>query len=541
MVKADIILSSQHVFTGLQDEPIKATIAIKDNKIIEIGPKEEILSIIGDQTKVFDLEEELIIPGFHDFHMHIMMGSILQKDSAKLFDATSEEDVAEIVAKFAETRPNDEWIFGVGWDHTNWKKKALPHRTTLDKYISDRPVLLFNAEVHYAWINSKAIELIQLTKDTPDPEYGEIGKDENGELTGLLFEHAIGHATEHAYKLPKEKGVKLFQGFLNETKKLGITSVNDLYGAKIAPNQLDDLEIFKEFDREGLLTTRIHFSPELKMDLAIAKELQINYQSDKLTFSGLKQFIDGVVTSHTAFLLDHYKDRPETKGGTTYPSKTIKQLVKKADKEKFQIRFHAIGNGAVRLALDAFEEARNVNGERDARHVIEHVEVLHPDDVHRFKDLGVIASFQPKHIELMESAAYTARISEKQQPLYYPIKTIVDTGAKTAFGTDFPVVPLNPMMGIYQAITRKDLNGKAWQKSEGVTLAQALKFYTATPAFGSFREKELGTLEAGKIADIVVLNKNLFSISTEEILETEVKMTIMDGKVVYENQVVPTV
>ncbi|MFB3168557.1 amidohydrolase [Neobacillus sp. 179-C4.2 HS] len=541
MVKADIILSSNHVFTGVQDEPIKATIAIKDNKIIEIGPKEEIFSLMGDKTKVFDMEEELIIPGFHDFHMHIMMGSILQKDSAKLFDAASEEEVAEIIAKFAETRPNDEWIFGVGWDHTNWKKKVLPHRTTLDKYISDRPVLLFNAEVHYAWVNSKAIEMIQLTNDTPDPEYGEIGKDENGELTGLLFEHAIGYATEHAYKLPKQKRVQLFQDFLIETKRLGITSVNDLYGAKIAPNTLDDLEIFKEFDRKGLLTTRIHFSPELKMDLAEAKELRINYQSDKLTFSGLKQFIDGVVTSHTAFLLDPYKDRPETKGETTYPPDTIKQLVKKADKEKFQIRFHAIGNGAVRLALDAFEEARNENGERDARHVIEHVEVLHPDDVHRFRELNVIASFQPKHIELMESKAYTARINEDQKPLYYPIKTIVDTGAKIAFGTDFPVVPLNPMMGIYQAITRKDLNGKAWQKSEGVTLAQALKFYTATPAFGSFREKELGTLEVGKKADIVILNKNLFSISAEEILETEVKMTIMDGRVVYENQFVPSV
>ncbi|MDQ7864641.1 amidohydrolase family protein [Peribacillus frigoritolerans] len=181
MVNADIILSGQHVFTGLQDKPIKAAIAIKDNKMIKIGSKEDIMSFLGDQTKVYDFEEGLIIPGFHDFHMHIMMGSILQKDSAKLFDAASEEDAAKIVAEFAETRPNDEWIFGVGWDHTNWKNKVLPHRTTLDKYICDRPVLLFNAEVHYAWINSKAMEMILLTKDTPDPEYGEIGKDENGE------------------------------------------------------------------------------------------------------------------------------------------------------------------------------------------------------------------------------------------------------------------------------------------------------------------------------------------------------------------------
>ncbi|WP_340372943.1 amidohydrolase [Peribacillus sp. FSL E2-0218] len=541
MGKADIVLSGQHVFTGLQDEPIQAAIAIKENKIMEIGSIEEITSLIGDQTKVYDMEDGLIIPGFHDFHMHIMMGSILQEDSAKLFTAASEEEAAKMVGEFAETRPNDEWIFGIGWDHTNWKNKVLPHRSTLDQYICDRPVLLFNAEVHYAWINSKAIEKIQLTRNTPNPEYGEIGKDENGELTGLLFEQAIGFASEHAYKLPKEKREKLFQVFLNETKRLGITSVNDLYGAKIAPNPLDDLEIFKEFDQKGLLTTRIHFSPELKMDLADAMELQTNYQSDKLTFSGLKQFIDGVVTSHTAFLLDHYKDRPDTKGGTTYPAETIKQLVLRADKESFQIRFHAIGNGAVRLALDAFEDARNANGERDARHVIEHVEVLHPDDVHRFKELNVIASFQPKHIELMESEAYTARISEKQQPLYYPVKTIVDTGAKIAFGTDFPVVPLNPMMGIYQAITRKDLAGKAWQESEGITVAQALKSYTNIPAFGSFREKELGTLEAGKIADIAVLDKNLFSISTEEILETKVKMTVMDGKIVHESQAVQRV
>lgn len=541
MEKADIILSSNYVFTGLEDVPKKATIAIKNNKIIAIGSKDEMIPLIGVQTKEYNMEEQLIIPGFHDFHMHIMMGSILQNDSAKLFDAESEEEAAELLAEFAESRPDDEWIFGIGWDHTNWDEKVLPHRKTIDKYISDRPVLLFNAEVHYAWINTKAIEIIQLTKNTPDPEYGEIGKDKYGNLTGLLFEHAIGYATEYAYKIPKEKRKKIFQGFLNESKRYGITSVNDLYGAKIAPNLLDDLEIFKEFEKEGLLTTRIHFSPELKMDLDEAKELQTNYQSDKLSFSGLKQFIDGVVTSHTAYLLAPYKDRPETKGETTYPAEQIRQLVKKADKEGFQIRFHAIGNGAVRLALDAFEEAKRENGNRDARHVIEHVEVLHPEDVDRFEDLGIIASFQPKHIELMECGAYTARIGEEQLPLYYPIKSILDTGAKIAFGTDFPVAPLNPLMGIYQAITRKDLNGNAWRVSEGVLLAQALRFYTASPAYGSFREKELGTLEVGKKADIVILTKNLFNIPTEEILKTDVKMTIMDGKVVYQNQNVSTV
>lgn len=537
-MKADMILSSNYIFTGLKDEPIKAAIAIKENKIIAVDTKEEVQSFIGENTEVYDFGDELILPGFHDFHMHIMMGSILQKESVPLFEANSAEEVGEIVANFAESRPNDEWILGLGWDHTSWEKKDPPHRSTLDKYISDRPVLLFNAEVHYAWINSKAIEVIGLTEESPNPDYGEVGKDENGHLTGLLLEHAIGYATEYAYKFSKEKRAQLFQGFLDETKKLGITSVNDLFGAKIAPNTLDDLEVFSEFDQKEQLTTRIHFSPELKIDLEEAKEFKKQYQSDKLTFTGLKQFIDGVITGHTAYLLGEYKDRPETRGETAFPLDAIKELVKQADKEDFQIRFHAIGNGAVRLALDAFEEARKENGVKDIRHVIEHVEVLHPDDVQRFNELGVIASFQPYHLALMESEAYTTSIGEEQQPLFFPIKTILDNGARVAFGTDFPVTELNPMLGIYHAITRKDLNGNPWVPNEGITLAQALKYYTQAPAYGSFREKELGTLEEGKLADIVVLSKNLFDIPTEEILETEVKMTVMDGKIVYENQTV---
>lgn len=272
------------------------------------------------------------------------------------------------------------------------------------------------------------------------------------------------------------------------------------------------------------------------MDLSEAKQLKNKYQSSKLRMTGLKQFIDGVVTGHTAYLLYSYKDRPDTKGGTTLPPEKIKQLVKQADKEGFQIRFHAIGNGAVRLALDAFEEARKENEIRDFRHVIEHVEVLHPDDVKRFAELGIIASFQPYHIALMEQEAYTTMVGENQQPLFFPINTISESGAVIAFGTDFPVVSLNPMLGIYNAVARKDLKGKQWGENESISLSEALKNYTSTPAYGSFRENELGTLEPGKLADIVVLDKNLFDISIEDIPSTEVKMTIMDGKVVYTNE-----
>ncbi|MGR6117585.1 amidohydrolase [Aeribacillus composti] len=536
MEKADMILSSNYVFTGLENTPKKASIAIKGNKIMAIGTKEEAKSFAGKHTAIYDFDQELILPGFHDFHMHLMMGIIFQKESVQLYNARSSEEVAEMVAKYAETRPDAEWIFGIGWDHTNWKNKQLPHKSILDMYISDRPVLLFNTEVHYAWINSKAIEIVQLTKDTPDPDYGEIGKDSDGELNGLLFEHAIGFVSETVFNFSKEKRAELFQELLNKLAKYGITSVHDLFAAKIAPNQLDDLKVYSDFDKKGLLTARIHFSPELKMDLSEAKQLKNKYQSSKLRMTGLKQFIDGVVTGHTAYLLYSYKDRPDTKGGTTLPPEKIKQLVKQADKEGFQIRFHAIGNGAVRLALDAFEEARKENEIRDFRHVIEHVEVLHPDDVKRFAELGIIASFQPYHIALMEQEAYTTRVGENQKPLFFPINTISESGAVIAFGTDFPVVSLNPMLGIYNAVARKDLKGKQWGENESISLSEALKNYTSTPAYGSFRENELGTLEPGKLADIVVLDKNLFDISIEDIPSTEVKMTIMDGKVVYTNE-----
>lgn len=536
MVKADIVLSGNHVFTGLHEGTEKASIAIINNKIAAVGTQEEIQPMIGEQTVIHQFEDELIIPGFHDFHVHFMMGSLVQNDTVHLHDSESAEEGAKMVAAYAESRPNDEWIIGLGWDHTNWQHKELPHRKVLDRYISDRPVILFNAELHYAWINSKAIEVCGLTKDTPDPDYGEVGKDAMGELTGLLFEHAIGYATEFAYQFSEEKRTTLVKDLLTEAAKCGVTSVNDLFAANTAPKQVEDLEVYSHFEEQGILTTRIHFSPELQMDVDDANRLKEKYRSDKLVFSGLKQFIDGVVTGHTAYLLDVYKDRPETTGDITKHPDEIKQLVKQADKHGFQIRFHAIGNGAIRLALDAFEEAIRENGQRDTRHVIEHVEVLHPDDVQRFQELGVIASFQPSHVALMPKEAYTSRISEKQEPLYFPVKSIMDTEAAVSFGTDFPVAPLNPLLGIYHALTRKDLNGQSWEESEKISLTQAIKAYTTTPAYGSFRENELGTIEEGKLADIAVLNENLFEISIDKIPETEVIMTVMDGRVVYESK-----
>jgi predicted amidohydrolase YtcJ len=264
------------------------------------------------------------------------------------------------------------------------------------------------------------------------------------------------------------------------------------------------------------------------------KQLRDTFTSGKLRFAGLKQFIDGVITGYTAYMLDPYFDKPETKGHVAFPPEMIKSWVVEADQEGFQIRFHAIGDGAVRLGLDAFEEAQKVNGKRDSRHALEHVEVINPNDFSRFRELGVIASTQPSHLALMPRTSYTSRVSEEKFPFIFTCKSLKDAEVSMAFGTDFPIAPLSPMLQIFHAVTRVDYTGKdIWNEQERIGIAEALRAYTKGAAYSVHRESELGTLESGKLADIVVLDSDLFAVPLEKIPETKVKMTIVDGEIVF--------
>lgn len=535
--KADVILSGDAVFTGLSDTPERASIAIANNRIVSIGTEEDVKSYLGPNTKTYHFDEQLIMPGFHDFHLHTMAGA-LSLDSVNLLEIQSEEEAVKKVRDFADSRPEDSWIIGFSWDHTNWESKQLPHRSSLDQVLPDRPVLLLHLEGHYAWVNSKALELIE-ADDGKSESYGEIGRDKNGIPNGILFESAMASATKKAFDFSSNKRAQLFKGFLSEAARLGVTSINDMFGSALGMDQLKDFELFAEFEKNDKLTTRIHILPALDGDLNRAKQLRDKYQSSMLRFSGLKQFIDGVITSRTAYMLEPYSDKPETCGVTVYPPEKIKKWVKEADREGFRIRFHAVGDGAVRLALDAFEEAQQLNGIRDSRHTIEHIETIHPTDIPRFKELGVIASMQPDHLggDEDERDVYVSFIGHERDKYTFPIKSLKDAGAKMAFGSDFPVVPLNPMNEIYRAVTRTDNDGlwEGWNPQECISLSEALKGYTLGPAYGTFREHELGTLEVGKLADIVVLDRNLFKVPVKEILETKVRMTMVDGDIVYQS------
>jgi predicted amidohydrolase YtcJ len=527
---ADVIISSNTVFTGLSDQPEPASIAIKDNKIVAIGTEEEIKHCAGEHTKIYQFKDQLIMPGFHDFHLHIMQGAVAL-NSVNLFAARSEDEALEMIGEFAESHPENQWVIGFTWDAGYWDTQQLPTRHSLDHILPDRPALMFHAEGHYAWVNTKALEIANITRHSENPFYGIIGRDENGEPNGILYEKAMDAVIRHAFNFSNSQKNEIFSNFLAHAASLGVTSVNDLHGLKT----IESLDVFKEFEDNGKLTTRIHLWPALNGDLGHSKQLRVTYQSDKLRVSGLKQFIDGVITARTAYLLEPYSDQPETRGETSFAPETIKKWVVDADKEGFSIRFHAIGDGAIRLALDAYEEAQKTNGKRDSRHSVEHIEVIHPDDIHRFSELGVTVSMQPDHLAMSERGVYTEQVGAEREKYVFSINTLQKTGAKLAFGTDFPIDILNPLLQIYRAVTRIDSSGKTvWHPHECITLAEALKAYTSGPAYGTFREQELGTLEAGKLADIIVLERNLFEVLVEEIQDIKVLLTIVDGQVVYD-------
>lgn len=534
MVFADMILTSHAVFTGLEEKPRAGAIAVKGNKILAVGSLLEVNAFVGPSTKKMEFEDELIIPGLHDAHIHLMLGSLFTNGSVDLSSAKSASEAVSLVKAFCQ-QVQEGWVIGYGWDHTSWESQEFPHRYLIDQQINDRPVLLFHAEGHYTWVNSRAIELAGITKETESPPAGRIQKDGDGEPTGILIETASSLVTNIGLKMSKEKQEALLDQFLHLAAKNGITSVNDLYASSFEPVQ--NMDLFKEYDDHDKLTVRIHLYPPLNDNIKKYKELRDQYQSEKLRVVGLKQFIDGVVTGHTAVMLDPYKDKPDILGDPVFTEETIKNWVVDADKEGFQIRFHTIGDGAVRMGLDVFEEAQKVNGKRDSRHALEHIEVIDPGDIPRFGQLGVIPSVQPSHIALMPKESHTTRVKEERFPYLYPSRSLLDSNSNLAFGTDFPISPLNPLKEIFYAVTRKDFTGKeVWNEQEKVTVSDAIKAYTKNSAYGVFRENEIGTLEKGKLADIVVLDKNLFDIDLEGIKDVNVRLTIVDGNIIYSSE-----
>ena len=534
--KADLMLFAPAVFDSVGEKTFPGGVAVCSNKISAVGSQDSLAGMIGPETKVLNFSNGMIMPGFHDFHVHLKVGALSQ-ETVNLHEAQSEAQAAAMVREYADAHPDDLWILGYSWYHIFWDDKVLPTKRSLDALIPDRPVFLFNAEYHGAWVNSKALEVCGITRDTPNPPFGEIARDETGEATGFLYETAMGLAKQ-AFDLPRPRSEKMLENFLKKAASLGVTSIGDMH--PLPGMDLGDLDMYAQFEQQSRLTARIFFHTALNGSLDYAKKMRQQYTSDMLRFSGLKQFIDGVSTTYTALMVEPYADRPDYCGSSLWPEELLRQWVIEADKNDFRVRLHSCGDGSLRLGLNCYEAAMQANGKRDARHCLEHCEIVHPQDLHRFAELGVIASMQPEHITLTdkwEDDPYPARLGPEREKMTWPYRQLQQAGTRFALGTDYPIVDLSPFPGLYRGMTRLHNDGLpagGWNPNEKLTMAELLKFWTIGSAYGNFMESKLGTLEAGKLADITVIDRNLFTSSPDEVRQAGVLLTISDGRIVFQ-------
>lgn len=535
---ADMIIKGNAIFDSVSDKPFAGFVAVKGNRIAAVGKgMDSISQYAGVDTKIIDAGDRLVMPGFHDSHTHLILAG-MYKTYPNLGSARSEEEAAAMLKDYYDGQPGDGWVYGFNWYHVFWDKKELPRKETLDRYFPDRPVFLINAEAHGAWVNSLALEIAGVTADTPDPFGGEIARDENGEPTGFLYESAIEYVAAHALIFTEEQEKTFLRKYMADAAELGITGVVDVqpYFGK----DLGSLDVYTGMETDGELTVRITAAANLLGDLDEALENSRKYCTEKVRAHMLKQFVDGVITTHTALLLEDYTDAPGNRGTQLSELEKIDAAVQEGHKRGLWIKIHAIGDRAIRFTIDSYEKAIKTYGANGCRHAIEHVEMVTDSDIERFGQLGLIPSVQPEHIGLMptwEGEEYRVNIGEERAGRTWPFRSLLESAGVLAIGSDCPVVDNNPFYAIHRGVTRLHDDGLpegGWNPTQKLTVADILRGYTLGSAYGIGREDELGTLEEGKFADIAIIDRNLFETEPEDIRGAHVDMTIMDGKVIFE-------
>ena len=535
---ADLLIKSRAVFDGVADAPFPGYVAIKGNRIGTVGRGEDgAKDLIGEKTELIDAGERLVMPGFHDSHVHLLMAGLFRRH-VNLLAARSEEEAARMAAEAAEKDPDkDGFVIGFGWYHVFWDEKRLPRKESLDRYFPDRPVLLVNAEAHGIWVNGKALAVAGITRDTKDPSGGRIERDESGEATGFLSEGAAGLVRRHAFSFSQEGEAEILRAFMEGAAAYGITSVNDVM--PYFHGNMGSVPAYGALDAKGGLSIRIHAAPNLFGDLDEVLAWQKKYGSDKLRVDMVKQFLDGVSTTHTALVLEDYADAPGDRGSEMFKLERVAKAVSEAHKRGLSVKLHSCGDASLRLALDCYADAIKQHGDTGVRHAIEHCEMVSERDMPRFGALGVIPSVQPEHLALTQRFAenpYFVTLGKERADKTWPFKSLLASAGVLAIGSDCPVVDNNPFLEIYRAVTRLHNDGEpagGWNPSQKLTLAEILKCYTWGSAYGVRRETEIGTLAPGRFADVVILDRNPFATDVSELIDGKVDITVMDGKVIY--------
>ena len=535
--KADIVILNGKVLTIDETSPMAEAIAIKGEYIVAVGTSKKIKGWIEEgKTEVINAEGRLVIPGFNDAHVHF---GPLDPDFIELRYTTDPSVITEKVkAQVAKSKPG-EVIRGGHWVHEMFIDKKWPSKELIDKVSPDNPVLLDRADGHSILVNSYVLKKSGITKNTPDPFGGEIQHDPlTGEPTGILKDAAmdlIKLGDVKVERTPEEEKARTWQGYLlamKEARELGVTSIQNAGSA--------DFGAYEKLQKEGLLTSRIDIGAPLTGDTAVLlkyRETEKRYpdEGNWIRFGYLKAFADGSIGSSTALMFEPYNDNPSSSGLAMWPYEELEKMVLTADKMGFQIGIHAIGDKGNNWILNAFEKAIEVNGKRDSRHRDEHTQTLQLSDIPRFAQLGVIPSMQPTHC-ISDKLFYEKRVGYDRCKGTYAWRSLVNAGSTLAFGTDYQVEPLNPMEGLYAAVSRKDRlgeEGEGWFPEQKLTMQEAIKFYTLGSAYAQFMDNRKGMIKAGYLADIVIVDKDLLTIPESEIMKTKVDYTITGGKVVY--------
>jgi len=518
------------VYTVNGNQPLAQAVVVDGNKIVFVGSDEDAKKLIDASTEVIDLKGKLMLPGFIDNHVHFITGGFYLL-GIDLRPANSTSEIKQILKNYSEKHPG-KWITGGYWDHEKWEVNDLPTKEMIDEVVSDQPVFVDRLDGHMGVANSYVLKLAGITKDTESPDGGLIVKDpKTGEPTGVLKDNAMYLVTKFIPEPSAEENYEALLAALDEAKRLGITSVQDItYG--------DALTAFLKAKNEDKLTCRIFTRwPISDYKGHIEKNIKVGYGDDLIRMGSLKAFADGSLGSSTAWFFDRYDQDTLTTGLAMdiITDGSMEKWCLDADKNNLQLSVHAIGDKANSYMLDLYEKIINENPKWDRRFRLEHAQHVRFEDIKRFAELGVVASVQPYHC-IDDGVWAEKRIGPERIRYTYPFKSFLDAGVKLCFGTDWYVAPLNPLLGIYAAVTRRTLDNKnpdGWIPEQKISVEDAIKCYTINSAYASFEENIKGSIEVGKLADLIILSDDILTIDPINIKDAEVEITVFDGKIIY--------
>jgi len=525
---ATLVVTNGRVWSGADDQTAAQAIAIIDDRIVAMGSVAEVAPWVGEGTRVIDAGGGLIAPGFIDSHVHFLTGGY-RLSSVQLRDAATPDELTRRIGEFAASVTPGTWITGGDWDHENWGGE-LPRAGWIDAVTPDHPVMVHRLDGHMVLVNTAAMELAGVDAATPDVAGGEVVRDADGRPTGVFKDNAIGLIGRVVPESSEELDDRALDAAMAYVAAQGVTSVHHM-GA------LGQVDVFRRAHVQGRLGTRIMACTPLSRWEDLAELVEREGRGDEwLRVGCLKSFVDGSLGSHTAAFTDPFTDAPDDRGFFVNSEEDLHAWTAAADAAGLQVNIHAIGDRAISTLLDIVERVEEDAGPRDRRFRIEHAQHLAPNDFERFARFGVIASMQPYHA--IDDGRWAERvIGPERIKTTYAFRSLLDHGVTLAFGSDWFVAPPTPLEGLYAAVTRRtldDANPDGWVPEQKITLDEALRAYTTGGAYASFEEDLKGTLEVGKLADVVVVDRDLFEIAPEEIRDAHITATIVGGRIVFE-------